>query len=208
LRGIRSQNCRLIPAQSDYRRRMSIFARSSLLRSISTSLISKILYGWKRLAAHQFTCAYNFSTRGGLITGLIHRAPAGFAQACLVPLQADCNSAYIRNFAGTEAIDVRRAGPALLGRAKRKGGTARNKRQSESQYCCNIPRAERRERLCDHGDTPPVFAGASTAPVPISRYAKAFLPNVIFLTLREGNHPLKLKRSANQARLDQRIDKI
>ena len=53
------------------------------------------------------------------ITGLLHGGPAGLAQARFVPLQTYGDGANVGNFAGTETIDVRRAGPALLGRAKR-----------------------------------------------------------------------------------------
>jgi len=107
--------------------------------------------------------------RQGSVARLLHRAPAGFAQASLVALQADRDGADIRNFAGTEAIDVGRASPALFGRAERKGGAARKQRQSESKGCSNMPRAERRERLCDHGGIPFGFRWRS-------RSARAKLP--------------------------------
>jgi hypothetical protein len=49
---------------------------------------------------------------------LVEHCPAGLAKAGLLPPQAGGNRPHIRDFAGAQAIDVGRAGPALFGRCK------------------------------------------------------------------------------------------
>jgi len=56
-----------------------------------------------------------------LVTGLLHRGAASLAQTAFVALQAGGDGADIGDFTGAEAVDVGSTGPALLGRADRKG---------------------------------------------------------------------------------------
>lgn len=69
----------------------------------------------------------------GLMARLIHRGAASLAQAALVAMQAGGDRADIGDFTGAEAVDVRRAGPSLLGRADRERRGGRDQAQSEPE---------------------------------------------------------------------------
>jgi hypothetical protein len=88
------------------------------IRSKSTAFAQlgkwELLYNSHRLAAQKST-----GFRPRLVVGLLERRPAGLAQARLLPPEAGGDGADVGDFAGTQTIDIRRAGPTLLGRAGR-----------------------------------------------------------------------------------------
>lgn len=63
---------------------------------------------------------------------LLEHRPACLAQARLLPSQAVGDGAGVGDFAGAEAIDIRRAGPALLLRALRRCRLRRGQREQEA----------------------------------------------------------------------------
>jgi hypothetical protein len=65
--------------------------------------------------------------------GLIEGRAAGLAQARLLSPEAGGDGANIGDFAGAQAIDIGRAGPALLRRTLGAGGGRREQGEKESE---------------------------------------------------------------------------
>lgn len=67
------------------------------------------------------------------MVGLFEDRAAGLAQARFLSPETGSDGANIGNLAGAQAIDVRRTGPALLGRADGISRTGREQRQKETK---------------------------------------------------------------------------
>lgn len=85
------------------------------------------IHGWGQLRAR------GISVRS--ISVLVHGGATGRAEIALLPHQAGGDGADIRDFAGAEAVNVRRAGAALLRRALRNGRTGGDKCQRNPERC-------------------------------------------------------------------------
>jgi len=64
---------------------------------------------------------------------LLEHRPARFAEARLLSPQTRRDGAYVGDFTGAEAIDVGRAGPALLRRGRGQSGASREKAEEKAE---------------------------------------------------------------------------
>ena len=119
---------------------------------------------------------------------LIECCAAGVAETSPVPAQASSDCADIGNLAGTEPIDIRGAGAALLGRTLvlRKCCAAGTQRQEQAERATLAGAAgegckSQRSRL--HAASPGSGWRRRGAFANHRRYRKRISPDVIFLTL-------------------------
>jgi hypothetical protein len=157
---------------AQYRRPAGGFLHKDI-RSKSTAFAQlarwELLYNSHRLAAQKST-----GSRPHLVGGLLERRPAGLAQARLLPPEASGDGADVGNFAGTQTIDIRCAGPTLLrragrmrigyeqdkgkGKAKDKGEKGKDGGKTKSRRRLgSVARRGRLRKSCRHDGISPCF---------------------------------------------------
>src|SRR5579859_1214 len=127
----------------------------TVLRSVSTAGESQNLTWREVLAAHPSTPVDIERS----IAVLIHRGATGRAQIALFSLQAGRDGTHVGDFARTESIDIRCAGPPLFGGALiGRGRTGRNQCESDPERQGSAMRGEICNDLYAHGSGPPQWS--------------------------------------------------